>query len=294
MAKIAAHAGADVRANDDRGICPAMARVAAALIDRWQSLSDGGVVEVKAETSRVALEALVGCIFSDGLGDPKAVRDATIQYYATCGGLDPFDVLGLPDFVPRFTRLGVQHVLRGFYEALSTAITERRHSLAAEPNAPRDMLGAMLAAKDPQTGQPMTEAEVKDKRHDLHLRRADDIECVDLGDLFAVAISPMGRAGCRGSRRSDRQPCARCGRRPGTPIAERPPHRTVRAQFRHTACMGLSLSREHHAIFVVLCHSILLFDPRREHSSVPTAYSIAVARSGGQGRCFFNEPKACP
>ena len=36
--------------------------------------------------------------------------------------------------------------------------------------------------------------------------------------------------------------------------------------------MGLSLSREHHAIFVVLCHSILLFDPRREHSSVSTAY----------------------
>ena len=42
--------------------------------------------------------------------------------------------------------------------------------------------------------------------------------------------------------------------------------------FPHSACMGLSLSREHHAIFVVLCHSILLFDPRREHSSVPTAY----------------------
>ena len=52
----------------------------------------------------------------------------------------------------------------------------------------------------------------------------------------------------------------------------RPPHRTVRAAFPHTACMGLSLSRVHHAIFVVLCHSILLFDPRREHSSVPTAY----------------------
>ena len=45
-----------------------------------------------------------------------------------------------------------------------------------------------------------------------------------------------------------------------------------RADLRHPACMGLSLSREHHAIFVVLCHSILLFDPRREHSSVSTAY----------------------
>ena len=41
----------------------------------------------------------------------------------------------------------------------------------------------------------------------------------------------------------------------------------------HTACMGLSLSRRRHAILVVLfSSSILLFDPRRGHSSVPTAY----------------------
>src|SRR4029077_1734051 len=58
----------------------------------------------------------------------------------------------------------------------------------------------------------------------------------------------------------------------GTRVTSRPPPRTVRAAFPHTACMGLSLSREHHAIFVVLCHFILLFDPRREHSSVSTAY----------------------
>src|SRR6266540_3544612 len=52
----------------------------------------------------------------------------------------------------------------------------------------------------------------------------------------------------------------------------RPPPRTVRAAFPHTACMGVSLSRVHHAIFVVLCCFILLFDPRREHSSIPTAH----------------------
>src|SRR3989454_256437 len=36
--------------------------------------------------------------------------------------------------------------------------------------------------------------------------------------------------------------------------------------------MGVSLSRVHHAIFVALCCFILLFDPRREHSSIPTAH----------------------
>ena len=61
----------------------------------------------------------------------------------------------------------------------------------------------------------------------------------------------------------------------------RPPPRSVRAAFPHTACMGVSLSRVHHAIFVVLCCFILLFDPRREHSSIPTAH---CRRRRAQGR----------
>src|SRR6266699_6657017 len=63
----------------------------------------------------------------------------------------------------------------------------------------------------------------------------------------------------------------RCSGRDGRFIA-RPPPRTVRAAFPHTACMGVSLSRVHRAIFVVLCCFILLFDPCREHSSIPTAH----------------------
>jgi hypothetical protein len=92
----------------------------------------------------------------------KAITTATTRYYETSSGIDPFDIIGLPDFVPRLTRLGVRHVAKAFDQALAAAITERRRSLAADPNAPRDMLGAMLAAKDPQTGEQMTEAEVKD------------------------------------------------------------------------------------------------------------------------------------
>src|SRR5271157_719324 len=52
-----------------------------------------------------------------------------------------------------------------------------------------------------------------------------------------------------------------------------PALRTVRAVFPHTACMGLSLSSVpiFHP-FAFLLGFILLFDPRREHSSAPTAY----------------------
>src|SRR6478672_11726575 len=48
----------------------------------------------------------------------------------------------------------------------------------------------------------------------------------------------------------------------GTRVTSRPPHRSLRAQFGHTACMGLSLSRVVHTILSRPCLLILLFDPR--------------------------------
>jgi len=71
-----------------------------------------------------------------------------------------------------------------------------------------------------------------------------------------------------------------------------PPAQIRTSGFPATACMGLSLSRV--TPFFAPCLFILLFDPRREHSSAPTTYCVAVARSEGQGRRFFSSPKACP
>ena len=95
-----------------------------------------------------------------------------------------------------------------------------------------------------------------------------------MGRLPSVSVWPKAEIGqgltvfmLQGRRSAGGQ----CSGRDARFIA-RPPPRTVRAAFPHTACMGVSLSRVHHAIFVVLCCFILLFDPCREHSSIPTAH----------------------
>ena len=61
-----------------------------------------------------------------------------------------------------------------------------------------------------------------------------------------------------------------------------------RGRFPHTACMGLSLSRVHHAIFVVLCCFILC--STRAASILPSRphITVAVAHSDGQGRRLFS------
>src|SRR5262252_8227087 len=67
-----------------------------------------------------------------------------------------------------------------------------------------------------------------------------------------------------------------------------PPRRSVQAAFPHTACMGLSLSRVHHAIFVVLCCFILCSTRAASILSSRPHITVAVAHSDGHGRRFFS------
>ena len=142
---------------------PAMARAADALVDRWRRRGEGCVLDIAAEVTQVTLDVLERTIFSDGLGgDPEDVRTAMRTYFDTIGRIDPFDVLGLPDFVPRLGRWRVRPALRFFDAAVDAIIATRRSRLAEDPSAmPRDILTLLLEAQDPETGHGLSEAEVR-------------------------------------------------------------------------------------------------------------------------------------
>jgi cytochrome P450 len=138
---------------------PAMQSAAAELLERWQQDREGTVIELKSEMASFALDCLVRSIFSNGLGrDFSKMRDALRAFFANSGRIDPCDIIGLPDFVPRFTRLRAHALLRPFDEALSSAIAARRCGIDAKHS---DMLSIMLTAQDPRTGECLNEAEVR-------------------------------------------------------------------------------------------------------------------------------------
>src|SRR6516164_9848279 len=64
------------------------------------------------------------------------------------------------------------------------------------------------------------------------------------------------------------------------------PSRTVTVT--DAACMGLSLSRVHHSIFVVLCCFILCSTRAASILSSRPHITVAVAHSDGHGRRFFS------
>ena len=124
---------------------------------------EGEVVDIAVEATRVTLEVLERTIFSDGLGRaPEDIRLAMKGYFETIGRIDPFDMLGVPDFVPRPGRRKLRPMLRFFESAIDTIISTRRERIAADPDgAPRDILTFLLNAADPETGEALSEVEIR-------------------------------------------------------------------------------------------------------------------------------------
>lgn len=139
-----------------------MVEAAAALVERLKK-RDGEISDIAVEVTRVTLEVLERTMFSDGLGrNTEEIRIAMKHYFEAIGRLDLFDVLGLPAAVPRLSRWKVRPMLRLFDSAIDAIVATRRGRLAQEPNSvPRDILTLLLEARDPETGEALSEIEVR-------------------------------------------------------------------------------------------------------------------------------------
>ena len=141
---------------------PAMQRVAEATVERLGRRRDRAVTDVGELTSRMALEVLEQTLFSQGLGrEPGEFQRAVTRYFNSFGRLDPLDLIGAPAFLPRLGRLRGRPALNFFNEAVDAIIESRKTLLDRGGEPPRDVLTLLLAAKDPETGLGLPEADIR-------------------------------------------------------------------------------------------------------------------------------------
>jgi cytochrome P450 len=141
---------------------PAMHRVARLRAEAIASRHDGVVVEAQAEMALVALKVLEQTLFSQGLGrEASQFQKAMTRYFDTIGRIDPLDVLGAPDFLPRLGRLRGKEPLAFFAGAVEDIIAARRALIASGAAPPEDLLTLLLRAADPETGRGLSEEDVR-------------------------------------------------------------------------------------------------------------------------------------
>jgi cytochrome P450 len=143
-----------------RSFVPVMMRTVGDLVERWRS-REGEVMDVADEVTDLTLAVLERTIFSDGMaGSSRELRSAMRIYFDSLGRIDPFDLLNLPDVVPRFGRLRTRAAVRLFHQAVDEMIAMRgRRKRAIGP--PHDLLTLMLNARDPETGRPLSAEEIR-------------------------------------------------------------------------------------------------------------------------------------
>ncbi len=140
----------------------AMQRVAAAAVERLRPRRDGAVADVGERMSRMALEMLEQTLFSQGLGrEATEFQRAVTAYFDNFGRLDPLDLVGAPAFLPRLGRMRGRPALKFFDAAVDAIILSRKRLLDSRGEAPRDLLTLLLAAKDPETGRGLPEADIR-------------------------------------------------------------------------------------------------------------------------------------
>jgi cytochrome P450 len=97
---------------------PAMMDAVNALVERWRRHGEA-TLDVAAEMARLTLDVLERTIFSDGFGcNAEEARLAMVTYFNTVGRIDPLDLLGVPNWIPRINQLRVRSTLR-FFERTS-------------------------------------------------------------------------------------------------------------------------------------------------------------------------------
>ncbi len=131
-------------------------------VARFGRRRPGAQVDMHEEMSRLTLEILEHTLFSQGLGrETGEFQKAVNVYFNTVGRVDPFDLLGLPQFLPRLGRLRGQATLEWFAGAVDDIIVARRKLIADGGAAPRDILTLLLQAQDPETGRGMREEDLR-------------------------------------------------------------------------------------------------------------------------------------
>ncbi|MGL4240328.1 MAG: cytochrome P450 [Beijerinckiaceae bacterium] len=120
----------------------------------------GGRVDVAAEMARTTFEVMSATLFSDGITQgPEAFGKALNRFLETMGRVDPLDLMGAPDWIPRFTRLRGRDAVK-FFETEVAATIAKRRAEAAAGNAPHDLLTLLIQASDPETGLGIPDEEV--------------------------------------------------------------------------------------------------------------------------------------
>src|SRR6056297_3694079 len=140
-------------------LAPVMSAAARRSADRIAGVGPRAV-DMAADMVRTTFDVIADVTFSgDGTFDADAVHRGIDGYIAEAGRVSLFDILGLPDWVPRPGRLMAGGAVTEMKRVADAAVEARR---ARGPDGVPDLLDLLLEGEDPETKRRMSTPELRD------------------------------------------------------------------------------------------------------------------------------------
>ena len=121
----------------------------------------GGTADMSRDMTMLTYDILAETLFSGEIaGEPGSFAHQVDRLFETMGRVDPLDLLGAPDWLPRVTRLLGRSSLAFFRRIVAETIRQREEKMRAGAAAvPADFLTLLLEAEGPDG---LSRAEVED------------------------------------------------------------------------------------------------------------------------------------
>lgn len=152
-------------------------------------------VDLFDEMVRTTFDVISDVTFASGDGlNPAAVHLAIEDYIAGTARVSLLDILGLPGWVPRPSRLQARNRMGAMKQMADSTIANRR---TRGPSIPPDLLDLLLAGQDPETGRRMTTAELRDNLLTFIVAGHETTALTLSWALYLAAFDPARQARAR-------------------------------------------------------------------------------------------------
>ena len=138
-----------------------MVRRARQRIERWRTPCERGErLDIAHEMMSLTMEIVAEALFSSQIANSiDELGRAMTTLLASLGTPNPLDILGLPAWVPRWRSHRTRSALARLDRMVYGIIASRR----ATQHGPEDLLGLLLAARDDETGEGMTDRQLRNE-----------------------------------------------------------------------------------------------------------------------------------
>ncbi len=140
------------------GFAQSMLNSTEEFVERYETMD--GPFDMAHHMTELTFDILSETLFSKQIvGNPDTFGEQVERLFETAGRVDPLDILGAPEWVPRFTRFRARKPLAYFRKLVTETVDQRKAKIQSGEEVPDDFMTLLLKVEGPEG---LTRSEIED------------------------------------------------------------------------------------------------------------------------------------